>query len=887
MKKNKYLILNLIFLVAFAICCNMFFVSNYVVYADDKEDDEVVIEYSTWDGSKEAFYLLDSSKLNSESNPYIIDSANKLAYFASMVSDGYTYENEYFKLTVNIDLGGVYDYNTGKFSGNVWQSIGSKNNIKANSFQGVFDGGNNRIVNMCYYSESALNESYGLFGYTLNATIKNVQLNGYVKCDGTNISLLVGYAENTNFENCNVNGIIYGNNTNVGILAGTVYTYSNINIKNCFVSGEITNSSSGSNVAGAVGVVFNDRNILQIEDINSSVIIIANSVVAGVANILQAIGEVNIENCEFGGVITTSSSNNVGGIAGLNSNALIKDCVNYGNIFANSNNVGGIVGSNSGIIYNCINEGEINGLDYTGGIAGNSTNQITNCNSHGNIIGNNYVAGISGSVLSGEESFDFKCNYNTGAIVGSNYVAGIVAKANVNIKYCFNMNLNEDEYGVVGNNYVAGVVAELNNSNLYVCFNSACVKSNDIASGIIAKFIGVSTKNSIEDFYFIGKILGKNIAGVVAECSNANIKNGYVLATLNFIEEENYEVSGAVAGNFANTKFTNVYYANELCNVPHGTTSIDDDIISTTSNEIQSGKLNDLNSFYYYKQETIDKEHYYDYYPILKKLFFDIYIVDSDNYFVDSSNVQSLSLQGAISKVYNTVVITFVTNCDENIDQLYLKQNVDLSQILPIVSKQGYDFDGWYLDENLTQKLDVKNGLSESATLYAKFVYPRASFPWWIFAIIFVVIIAVLAFTFFVTNRKKVVMFKVDGQTIAPLKIKVGSVLILPKPTKEGYKFNGWYYNEELTKKFELNVMPNINLILFGKFIEELDKDKTSKKANNKLKNMEEKETKKENKVLNTQKESNQVESKKQSKTNKKSLNLKKDANKQTKTTKK
>ena len=130
-------------------------------------------------------------------------------------------------------------------------------------------------------------------------------------------------------------------------------------------------------------------------------------------------------------------------------------------------------------------------------------------------------------------------------------------------------------------------------------------------------------------------------------------------------------------------------------------------------------------------------------------------------------------------------------------------------------------------------------------------------------------------------------MFKIDGQTIAPLKIKVGSTLILPKPTKEGYKFNGWYYNEELTKKFELNVMPNINLILFGKFIEELDKDKTSKKANNKLKNMEDKETKKENKVLNTQKELNQDESKKQSKTNKNSLNLKKDANKQTKTTKK
>ena len=137
----------------------------------------------------------------------------------------------------------------------------------------------------------------------------------------------------------------------------------------------------------------------------------------------------------------------VGGIVGhADTNAIITNCSNYGNIEAYSfvsqiSAVGGIVGHidfnperQNCKVSNCINQGTISGNDAVGGIVGmlgtspyvnissvNNTEIIRALNI-GNVIGNNYVAGIIG--INNSQSVVEEC-INSGYIKGNNNVSGI------------------------------------------------------------------------------------------------------------------------------------------------------------------------------------------------------------------------------------------------------------------------------------------------------------------------------------------------------------------------------------------------------------------------------------------------------------------------------
>lgn len=103
-----------------------------------------------------------------ESNPYLISTADELAYLASQVNSGNTYEGTYFQLTSNINLNQTE-----------WTPIGSTNN----SFKGIFDGAGHYISNLMITITSLPRnaiESYGLFGSIGNSNnstiIKNLEL---------------------------------------------------------------------------------------------------------------------------------------------------------------------------------------------------------------------------------------------------------------------------------------------------------------------------------------------------------------------------------------------------------------------------------------------------------------------------------------------------------------------------------------------------------------------------------------------------------------------------------------------------------------------------------------------------------------------------------------
>ena len=107
-------------------------------------------------------------------------------------------------------------------------------------------------------------------------------------------------------------------------------------------------------------------------------------------------------------------------------------------------------------------------------------------------------------------------------------------------------------------------------------------------------------------------------------------------------------------------------------------------------------------------------------------------------------------------------------------------------------TRQGYTFDGWFVDRNYTQAYTFTTMPEASITLFAKWT----------------------ALTFsvtFVTN---------GGNEIASISRDTDQSLSLPSaPTRTGHTFDGWYTNEALTNRFTATKMPPNNLTLYAKWI--------------------------------------------------------------------
>ena len=85
---------------------------------------------------------------------------------------------------------------------------------------------------------------------------------------------------------------------------------------------------------------------------------------------------------------------------------------------------------------------------------------------------------------------------------------------------------------------------------------------------------------------------------------------------------------------------------------------------------------------------------------------------------------------------------------------------------LPTLTKTGYEFNGWYLDEALTTAF-VDTVISNDLTLYAKF-----------------------------TNNKYLITVNSNGgSAIEPLEVEYDKTYTLATPTKTGYEFTGYTFN--------------------------------------------------------------------------------------------
>ena len=179
------------------------------------------------------FALLDPTKSNSSSNPYLVATEEDLKILASIVNTG-SRNNGYYKQTANITLTEEHT------------AIGKNNN----RFKGTFDGDKKSISNLTINMPDA--NYQGLFGYTEGAYVRNVVIDN---CDITAkeyVGGVIGYGYDTNVDNCHVSGAIKTATDVTGSYHGGIIGRSNwYNTTNCFNAASVT--GNGSYYGGIVG----------------------------------------------------------------------------------------------------------------------------------------------------------------------------------------------------------------------------------------------------------------------------------------------------------------------------------------------------------------------------------------------------------------------------------------------------------------------------------------------------------------------------------------------------------------------------------------------------------------------------------------------------------
>lgn len=235
---------------------------------------------AAWDGTAAESF---EGGNGDSSDPYIIKTAEQLAFLAERVNGGETYHGKYFQLEADLDL-----------SGSEWSPIGigereTDGSTVTKPFAGTFDGKNHKISGLTL---TAGLDDQGLFGCS-SGTIGNL---GIVR---GNIS--VGSAER------------------IGAICG----YSTGTIENCWNSADITGSTEGGKYVGGIcgystGTIYGCLNMGDIT---------ANSFIGGICgNTAQS---TQISNCFNSGSITGKEQ--IGGIAGINLN-YITFCINAGEL---------------------------------------------------------------------------------------------------------------------------------------------------------------------------------------------------------------------------------------------------------------------------------------------------------------------------------------------------------------------------------------------------------------------------------------------------------------------------------------------------------------------------------------------------------------------------
>ena len=136
-------------------------------------------ETKLWNGSDKSSALLGEG---TQDNPYLISSANDLAYMANQVNSEdrslSSYYKSYYRLTKDISL-----------NGQNWGGIGVSLSSNIRAFEGDFDGNNHRISGIHTDGTSGT----ALFNYVGNANIHDLKVCGVFSGGSTYTAALVAH----------------------------------------------------------------------------------------------------------------------------------------------------------------------------------------------------------------------------------------------------------------------------------------------------------------------------------------------------------------------------------------------------------------------------------------------------------------------------------------------------------------------------------------------------------------------------------------------------------------------------------------------------------------------------------------------------------------------
>lgn len=471
-------------------------------------------ETDVWNGTIASGFAVGTG---TENDPYQINTAAELAYFAKSVNDGKWYDGEYIILKNNINL-----------NNQEWTPIGNH----SNSFRGNFDGRNHTVTGMQISGEL---DRVGLFGectkHNVNSAIKNITVKDSVICGKNFVGAIVGYAEEINIENCRSIGNTINGKTDVGGICGKIGGYSVGKVSQCYNSSKVTGRGRTGGIAGMGGIAENCLNTGEIMIINKPY----QSACGGIFGIFDD---------------TTTS-------------ATITACVNLGKV-SGGESFGGIVGStdseSTGHISNCyynmdaITGGFDAGTALTAGqLCGALPEGFDSANwKEGSVDTSNAVATSTGS----------RFGTATGTYINLQSVAAIGETKTASVPVYNYVTTNGDDWATYTLITTAEEFAAIGQNRDAAKWSANYVLGNDIdVSGAELKSIGDPEISYTGKFSGDGHTIshvdmtkeeGADSSGLFAQIGNSSGKSGKVmLLAANGDIVTSYFATGGICGNLS------------------------------------------------------------------------------------------------------------------------------------------------------------------------------------------------------------------------------------------------------------------------------------------------------------------------------------------------
>ncbi len=259
-----------------------------------------------------------------EGNPYQI---NTLADLNELANSPGTWD-KHFQQNANINAAATEYWHENKG----WKPIGTT----TNHFTGTYDGNGHSIDSL--YINRTDETNVGLFGFAMNATLKNLTIKAQNLAANGNTGTLVGNMNYGVIDNCHANAEVTSNGNGGGVLIGVA---NSTTISHCSSVGSV---SSDGWCGGLIGSCY---------DSNIQLSFSASNVNGNFADAGGFIGNVDgsseISNCYATGAVSTTSGN-VGGFIRANNGAIITNCYSTGTVTGESF-VGGFIGENTSGTY--------------------------------------------------------------------------------------------------------------------------------------------------------------------------------------------------------------------------------------------------------------------------------------------------------------------------------------------------------------------------------------------------------------------------------------------------------------------------------------------------------------------------------------------------------